>query len=75
VRFVLRGSKKKEIKQIPKKKRGITGGVVRCTDYKRDTGFSANCRYRCTQLIWSFGMQESVLFVMGDMLGVLPNCI
>jgi hypothetical protein len=44
--------------------------VVRCTDYK-ETGFSANCRYRCTQLISSFGVQESVLLVMGDMLGVL----
>jgi hypothetical protein len=35
----------------------------------------SDCVSRRTQLIWTFGVQEFVLFVMGDLLGVLPDCI
>jgi hypothetical protein len=31
----------------------------------------SDCVSRHTQLIWTHGMQESVLFVLGDLLGVL----
>jgi hypothetical protein len=30
----------------------------------------SDCIGRHTQLIWNYGMQESVLFVLGDLLGV-----
>jgi hypothetical protein len=75
VRFFLRGSKKKGDQANSKKKRGIMWWCGQVYWLQRDTGFSANCRYGCTQLIWFFGVQESVLLVMGDMLGVFSNCI
>jgi hypothetical protein len=42
---------------------------------KRRHSFSTDCRCKCTQFIWIFSVQEFVLLVMGDMPGVLPDCI
>jgi hypothetical protein len=36
---------------------------------------NSDCNDRCAELIWILGVQKFALFVLGDLLGVLPDCI
>jgi hypothetical protein len=50
-------------------------GSIIYTLVKERHWFSIVCIYRRTQLIWTLGVQVTVLLVMDDLRGVLRDCI